>query len=467
MAQLWGGRFTHGASRFAYEFQASIGFDNRFWREDIEGSRAHAAMLAAQGILTEAERDAILSGLDAVARDIEDGKIAFTTEYEDIHSLIEAELIRRIGDTGKKLHTGRSRNDQCVTDMKLYSRRAAGEIREALLAWARVLTEKAEAGLETVMPGFTHLQKAQPLTLAHHLAAYVEMALRDLSRLDDAVRRMETCPLGSAALAGTTYPLDRQRTAEALGFSRPTGNSMDAVSDRDHILELLFDMSVIMMHLSRFSEEMLMWCSDEYRFVELSDAWCTGSSIMPQKKNADVAELIRGKTGRVYGGLVALLTVMKGLPMAFNKDMQEDKEGFFDAIDTTVNCLRAAAGMLETAEFRPDAMRRSAAGGYTNATDVADYLVSKGVPFRDAHAMSGRLVLAAIDRGCALEELPIACYRAECPAVEEDIYALITPEACVSRRKTQGGPAPEAMKKEIARYRELLGMNGQSIPEKG
>ncbi len=459
MAQLWGGRFTHGASRFAYEFQASIGFDNRFWREDIEGSRAHAAMLAAQGILTKAERDAILSGLEAVAKDIEDGKIAFTTEYEDIHSLVEAELIKRIGDAGKKLHTGRSRNDQCVTDMKLYSRRAAGEIREALVAWARALTEKAEAGLSTVMPGFTHLQKAQPVTLAHHLAAYVEMALRDISRLDDAVRRMETCPLGSAALAGTTYPLDRQRTAEALGFARPTGNSMDSVSDRDHILELLFDMSLVMMHLSRFSEEMLMWCSDEYRFVELSDAWCTGSSIMPQKKNADVAELVRGKTGRVYGELVALLTVMKGLPMAFNKDMQEDKEGFFDAIDTTVNCLRAAAGMLETAAFRPEAMRKSAAGGYTNATDVADYLVSKGVPFREAHAMSGRLVLAAIDRGCALEELPIACYRAECPAVEEDIYALITPEACVSRRKTQGGPAPEAMKKEIARYRVLLGMD--------
>ena len=459
MAQLWGGRFTHGASRFAYEFQASIGFDNRFWREDIEGSRAHAAMLASQGILTEKERDAILSGLDAVARDIEDGKIAFTTEYEDIHSLVEAELIRKIGSVGKKLHTGRSRNDQCVTDMKLYSRKAAEEIREALFAWGRVLTEKAEMGLTLVMPGFTHLQKAQPVTLAHHLAAYIEMTLRDISRMEDTVRRMETCPLGSAALAGTTYPLDRWKTAKTLGFSRPTGNSMDSVSDRDHILELLFDMSLIMMHLSRFSEEMLMWCSDEYRFVELDDAWCTGSSIMPQKKNADVAELIRGKTGRVYGELVALLTVMKGLPMAFNKDMQEDKEGFFDAIDTTINCLRAATGMLETAVFRPEAMRKSAAGGYTNATDVADYLVSKGVPFRDAHEISGRLVLLAIDKGCSLEKLPIEYYRAECPAVEEDIYSLITPEACVSRRNTEGGPAPEAMAQEIARYRIQLGMD--------
>ena len=459
MAQLWGGRFTGDASQFAYGFQASIGFDNRFWREDIQGSRAHAAMLFAQGILTEAEKDAILRGLSAVEKDIEAGKIAFTSEYEDIHSLVEAELIRRVGGAGKKLHTGRSRNDQCVTDMKLYSRRAAGEIEEALLSWARVLTVKAEAGLSLVMPGFTHMQKAQPVTLAHHLSAYIEMALRDLSRLKDTVNRMDSCPLGSAALAGTTYPLDRNMTARALGFARPTGNSMDSVSDRDHILELLFDMSLIMMHLSRFSEEILMWCSDEYRFVELSDAWCTGSSIMPQKKNADAAELVRGKTGRVYGELMALLTVMKGLPMAFNKDMQEDKEGFFDAIDTTKNCLLACAGMLETAEFRPNAMRKSAAAGYTNATDVADYLTKKGVPFRDAHAISGRLVLLAIDRGCALEELPLECYQKECPAVGEDLYALLTPEACVGRRNTEGGPAPEAMAREIKRYRALLGMD--------
>ena len=458
MAQLWGGRFTRCASEFAFCFQESIAFDNRFWREDIEGSRAHASMLAAQGILTGEEKDRILEGLDAVAADIEAGKIAFSAEYEDIHTLVETELIRRIGDVGKKLHTGRSRNDQCVTDMKLYCRNASSRVRDALTAWARTLTERAGEGLDMVMPGFTHLQKAQPVTLAHHLAAYVEMALRDISRLDDAVRRMDTCPLGSAALAGTSYPLDRQATAEALGFARPTGNSMDSVSDRDHILELIFVFSLVMMHLSRFCEEMLMWCSDEYRFVELDDAWCTGSSIMPQKKNADVAELVRGKTGRVYGALMALLTVMKGLPMSFNKDMQEDKEGFFDALDTTVACLQAATGMLATAAFRPEAMRRSAAAGYTNATDVADYLVSKGVPFRDAHAMSGRLVLQAIDRGCTLEELPIECYRAECPEADEEVYRLITPEACVARRITEGGPSRACMERALSRYRELLHM---------
>ena len=458
MAQLWGGRFTKHASQFAYEFQASIGFDNRFWREDIEGSQAHVRMLAKQGILTEAERDQILDGLEAVRADLEAGKIAFTTEYEDIHSLVETELIRRIGDTGKKLHTGRSRNDQCVTDMKLYTRRAAGEIREELVNWATVLTKRAEEGLDMVMPGFTHMQKAQPVTLAHHLSAYIEMALRDISRLDDAVARMDTCPLGSAALAGTTYPLDRQYTAELLGFEKPTGNSMDSVSDRDHMLELLFDMSVIMMHRSRFCEEVIMWCSDEYRFDELDDAWCTGSSIMPQKKNADVAELVRGKTGRVYGSLMGLLTVMKGLPLAFNKDMQEDKEGFFDAIDTTKNCLQACAGMLASAAFKPEAMRRSAAGGYTNATDVADYLVRCGVPFRDAHGMSGRLVLEAIDRGCPLEQLPLECYQAECPMVKEDIYEVITPEACVQKRQTTGAPGRAAMEQAIASYKEKLKM---------
>ena len=324
MAQLWGGRFEKAVTAFVNDFNASITFDNRFYHQDIQGSIAHVTMLAKQNILTDDERDLIIGGLNAIEKDLDEGLIAFTTKYEDIHSLVESELIRRIGETGKKLHTGRSRNDQCVLDMKMYVRYEALEIRKLLVDWVRVLTAQMEKHLTTFMPGFTHLQKAQPVTLAHHLGAYVEMAKRDVSRIDSTVERMSTCPLGAAALAGTTYPLDRQYTAELLGFERPTANSMDSVSDRDHICELLFDMSVIMMHFSRFCEEVIMWCSNEYRFVELDDAYCTGSSIMPQKKNADVAELIRGKTGRVYGALMSILTMMKGLPMAFNKDMQEE-----------------------------------------------------------------------------------------------------------------------------------------------
>ena len=456
MAKLWGGRFTQNASEFAYNFQASIGFDNRFWKEDIEGSRAHVKMLAKQGIISEEEKDMIIDGLQEVGKDIESGRIRFDSEYEDIHSLIEAELIAHIGDVGKKLHIGRSRNDQCVTDMKLYARQAAFSIRKSLIEWISVLLKRSEEGIHYVMPGFTHLQKAQPVTLAHHLSAYIEMALRDVDRLDCTIKRMDSCPLGSAALAGTTYPLDRDYTAETLGFSRPTGNSMDSVSDRDHILELLFDFSVIMMHLSRFCEEIIMWCSDEYRFIELSDAWCTGSSIMPQKKNADIAELVRGKTGRVYGELMALLTMMKGLPLAFNKDMQEDKEGFFDAIDTTKNCLHACTGMLDSATFKPAAMKASASSGYTNATDVADYLVRHGVAFRDAHAISGKLVLTAIDRGCTLEELPLEVYQQECPCVDDSIYDDIALETCVAKRNTYGGPGFDAMRKALNQYKTVL-----------
>ena len=456
MAQLWGGRFEKEVTAFVNDFNASITFDNRFYHQDIQGSIAHVTMLARQQILTEDERDRIVAGLQAIEQDLDAGKIPFTTKYEDIHSLVESELIRRIGDTGKKLHTGCSRNDQCVLDMKLYVRHEALQIRGLLVKWIEVLTEQMERHLTTFMPGFTHMQKAQPVTLAHHLGAYVEMALRDVSRIDDTVARMSTCPLGAAALAGTTYPLDRDYTAQLLGFERPTANSMDSVSDRDHICELLFNMSVIMMHLSRFCEEIIMWCSNEYRFVELDDAYCTGSSIMPQKKNADVAELIRGKTGRVYGSLMSILTMMKGLPMAFNKDMQEDKEGLFDAIDTTKDCLTAAAGMLQTAVFRPEVMKKSATQGFINATDVADYLVGKGMPFRDAHSVTGQLVLRCIELGCDLDSLPLAEYRALSPLFDEDVYPAISLETCVLKRTTVGSPNPDNMRKALDGYKAWL-----------
>ncbi|MCQ2437601.1 MAG: argininosuccinate lyase [Clostridia bacterium] len=459
MAQLWGGRFNKGVTAFVNDFNASIMFDNRFYRQDIRGSIAHVTMLAKQGILTDEERDVIIKGLEEILADMNEGKLEISTKYEDIHSLVESELIRRVGDTGKKLHTGRSRNDQVVLDMKMYVRDEAIEIRTLLVAWIRVLVGQMEKNLETYMPGFTHLQKAQPVTLAHHLGAYVEMAKRDVSRMDDSVARMGTCPLGSAALAGTTYPLDRAYTAELLGFDGPTANSMDSVSDRDHICEILFNMSVIMMHLSRFCEEVIMWASNEYRFVELDDAYCTGSSIMPQKKNADVAELIRGKVGRVYGALMSILTVMKGLPMAFNKDMQEDKEGLFDAIDTTKDCLIAAAGMLETAVFRPEVMRASATGGFINATDVADYLVNHGMPFRDAHGVTGRLVLRCIDLNCALDDLPLDEYRKESELFEADIYQTISLETCVNKRITVGCPNPKLMGETVVAYKAWLAEN--------
>ncbi len=456
MAQLWGGRFTKEVTAFVNDFNASITFDNRFYRQDIRGSIAHVTMLAKQHILTNDERDVIIEGLNAIREDLDAGKIPFTTQYEDIHSLVESELIRRVGDVGKKLHTGRSRNDQVVTDMKLYVRDEALHLRALLVNWTKALCDQAEANLETFMPGFTHLQKAQPVTFAHHLGAYIEMAMRDVSRIDDTVARMGTCPLGSAALAGTTYPLDRQYTAELLGFDRPTGNSMDSVSDRDHICEMLFNMSLIMMHLSRFCEEVIMWCSNEYRFIELDDAYCTGSSIMPQKKNADVAELIRGKTGRVYGSLMSLLTMMKGLPLAFNKDMQEDKEGLFDAFDTTADCILAATGMLETAVVKPQAMEESARKGFINATDVADYLVVHGMPFRDAHAVSGQLVLRCIDLNCELDSLPLVEYRKMSELFDEDIYEAISMKTCVMKRQTAGSPNPDCMAREIARYRQWL-----------
>ena len=398
MAQLWGGRFVGETDRLVYQFNASISFDRRLLRQDIEGSIAHASMLARQNILTEEEGERIIQGLQGILRDVESGTLAITEEYEDVHSFVEANLIGRIGDAGKKLHTGRSRNDQVALDMRLYIREQAFKTDDLLKELLQTLLHLMEENLDTYMPGFTHLQKAQPVTLAHHLGAYFEMFKRDRQRMRDLYYRMNYCPLGSGALAGTTYPLDREDTAEALGFFGPTLNSMDSVSDRDYVIDFLSALSVVMMHLSRFSEEIILWNSDEYRFVEIDDAYSTGSSIMPQKKNPDIAELVRGKTGRVYAALTGLLVTMKGIPLAYNKDMQEDKELTFDAIDTVTGCLALFDGMLRTMRFNRDRMEQSAKRGFTNATDAADYLVKKGVPFRDAHGLIGRLVLSCIEQ---------------------------------------------------------------------
>ena len=393
MAQLWGGRFTKKTDQMVYDFNASISFDKRLYRQDIEGSMAHVRMLAKQQTLTDQERDQILEGLTGILADVESGALQITSEYEDIHSFVEANLIDRIGDVGKKLHTGRSRNDQVALDMRLYVRGEVQHTDHLLRELLKVLQRIMEENIDTFMPGFTHLQKAQPVTLAHHVGAYFEMFRRDRSRLKDIYERMNYCPLGAGALAGTTYPLDREYTAQLLGFAGPTRNSMDSVSDRDYVIEYLSALATVMMHLSRFSEEIIIWNSNEYRFVELDDAYSTGSSIMPQKKNPDIAELVRGKTGRVYGALMGFLTTMKGLPLAYNKDMQEDKEGVFDAIDTTEMCLTLFTGMVDTITFNKEVMEASAKNGFTNATDVADYLVNHGIPFRDAHGISGRLVL--------------------------------------------------------------------------
>ena len=392
MAQLWGGRFTKETDKLVYNFNASISFDRKFYRQDIEGSKAHVKMLAKQGILTEEERDQILEGLAGILKDVESGKLVITDEYEDIHSFVEANLIERIGDAGKKLHTGRSRNDQVALDMKLYVRDEIAEVDELLKSLLTTLVTIMEENIHTYMPGFTHLQKAQPITLAHHMGAYFEMFKRDRQRLFDISRRMNYCPLGSGALAGTTYPLDREYTAKLLKFDGPTLNSMDSVADRDYLIELLSALSTIMMHLSRFCEEIIIWNSNEYRFVELDDAYSTGSSIMPQKKNPDIAELVRGKTGRVYGALVSILTTMKGIPLAYNKDMQEDKELTFDAIDTVKGCIALFNGMASTMRFNKEVMEASAKNGFTNATDAADYLVNHGVPFRDCLLYTSRCV---------------------------------------------------------------------------
>ncbi|OUP63713.1 argininosuccinate lyase [Drancourtella sp. An177] len=456
MAQLWGGRFTKETDQMVYDFNASIGFDKRLYRQDIEGSRAHVKMLGKQGILTQEEVEAILSGLDSILEDVEGGRLPITNQYEDIHSFVEANLIERIGDAGKKLHTGRSRNDQVALDMKLYVREEVKRTDGLLKDLLQELLAIMEGNLSTYMPGFTHLQKAQPITLAHHMGAYYEMFRRDRTRLSDIYRRMNVCPLGSGALAGTTYPLDREYTAELLGFAGATLNSMDSVSDRDYLIEYLAALSTIMMHLSRFSEEIILWNSNEYRFVEIDDAYSTGSSIMPQKKNPDIAELVRGKTGRVYGALMSLLTTMKGIPLAYNKDMQEDKEMAFDAIDTVQMCLPLFTGMIATMKFQNSVMEESAKKGFTNATDAADYLVNRGVPFRDAHGIIGKLVLLCIEKGCALDDLSMEEYKEASQVFEEDIYEAISMETCVGKRLTKGAPGMEAMQEAIRIYREEL-----------
>ena len=456
MAQLWGGRFTKKTDQMVYDFNASISFDKRLYRQDIEGSMAHVRMLAKQQILTDQERDQILEGLTGILADVESGALQITSEYEDIHSFVEANLIDRIGDVGKKLHTGRSRNDQVALDMRLYVRGEVQHTDHLLRELLKVLHRIMEENIDTFMPGFTHLQKAQPVTLAHHVGAYFEMFRRDRSRLKDIYERMNYCPLGAGALAGTTYPLDREYTAQLLGFAGPTRNSMDSVSDRDYVIEYLSALATVMMHLSRFSEEIIIWNSNEYRFVELDDAYSTGSSIMPQKKNPDIAELVRGKTGRVYGALMGFLTTMKGLPLAYNKDMQEDKEGVFDAIDTTEMCLTLFTGMVDTITFNKEVMEASAKNGFTNATDVADYLVNHGIPFRDAHGISGRLVLKCIAENKALDDLTLEEYRQECPAFEADIYEAISMKTCVERRLTLGAPGEAVMRQVIDENRAYL-----------
>ena len=450
MAQLWGGRFTKETDKLVYNFNASISFDQKFYAQDIRGSIAHVTMLQKQGILTKEEKESIIEGLKGIQADVENGTLEITDEYEDIHSFVEANLIDRIGDAGKKLHTGRSRNDQVALDMRLYTRDEIEALDTLLKELLEVLLKLMKEHIETYMPGFTHLQKAQPVTLAHHLGAYFEMFKRDRLRMKDIRKRMNYCPLGAGALAGTTYPLDREYTAELLGFDGPTLNSMDSVSDRDYLIEMLSAMSTVMMHLSRFCEEVIIWNSNEYQFVEIDDAYSTGSSIMPQKKNPDIAELVRGKTGRVYGALMSLLTTMKGIPLAYNKDMQDDKELVFDAIDTTKGCLALFTGMLRTMRFRKQRMEDSAKNGFTNATDAADYLVNHGVPFRDAHGIVGQLVLYCIDKNIALDDMSLEEYKAISPVFEEDIYEAISMKTCVEMRNTIGAPGKSAMEQAIA-----------------
>ena len=468
VAQLWGGRFTKETDKLVYNFNASISFDQKFYKQDMEGSIAHVKMLGKQGILTEKEMRDIVDCLKEILKEVEEGKLIITDEYEDIHSFVEAQLIDRLGDTGKKLHTGRSRNDQVALDMRLYTRQEVLHTDKLVKELLETILKIMEENTETIMPGFTHLQKAQPITLAHHMGAYFEMFRRDRLRLQDIFKRMNYCPLGSGALAGTTYPLDREYTAELLGFYGPTLNSMDGVSDRDYLIEFLSALSTIMMHLSRFSEEVIIWNSNEYQFVEIDDAYSTGSSIMPQMKNPDIAELVRGKTGRVYGALMSLLTTMKGIPLAYNKDMQEDKELSFDAMDTAKGCLALFNGMLATMKFNKEKMHDSANKGFTNATDAADYLVNHGVPFRDAHGIVGRIVLYCLDKKIAIDDMSLDELKAICPVFEEDIYEAISMETCVNKRLTVGAPGKDAMEKVIALHKEYLSKDWQdelNLPE--
>ena len=453
---LWKGRFQKELDKQTNDFNASISFDSRMAQQDIRGSIAHATMLGRQGIIDEAESGKIVATLRQIALELESGKLQIDMSAEDIHTFVEAELTRRIGDSGKRLHTARSRNDQVALDLRLYLLDESKKLEESLNRLLRVLAAKAKETYDYVMPGYTHLQRAQPITFGHHLLAYADMLLRDRARLSDCKKRMAVSPLGSGALAGTTYPLDRGFAAAQLGLTGVSSNSLDGVSDRDYVLELLSCLSILMVHLSRFAEEVILWCSWEFKFLELDDAFSTGSSIMPQKKNPDIAELVRGKAGRVFGDLMTMLTVMKGLPLAYNKDMQEDKQAVFDALDTAVICLDTFAPMLETARVQKDRMRAAAAGGFINATDCADYLVGKGLPFRDAYKCVGELVAACIEQGLTLETLPLAQYQAACPLFGEDVYGAIDLDACVNRRTVKGAPAPQNVLREIAALEDKI-----------
>ena len=454
--KLWGGRFEKSTDGMVDDFHSSITFDKRLYKQDIEGSIAHATMLGEQGILTPADADAIVAGLKDLLQDIEAGKVDFQLDAEDIHMNVETLLTARIGQAGKRLHTGRSRNDQVALDCRMYVKDVADEAVAHLAELLHALLDAAEAHKADIMPGYTHMQKAQPITLGHHLCAYAEMFRRDIGRFQAAKAAADAMPLGSGALAGTTYPLNRARVAELLGFSQLTRNSLDGVSDRDFVLDYLYACSVTMMHLSRFCEELILWNTNEFQFVEMDDAYATGSSIMPQKKNPDMAELTRGKTGRVYGDLLALLTVMKGLPLAYNKDMQEDKEALFNARDTLIKCLSVFTGMFKTLRFRTDVMRRGASGGFTNATDAADYLVKKGLRFRDAHEVLGKLVLHCIGENKALLDLPLEELRAFSPLFDEDVYTALSMETCVNTRRLPGGPAPDMVQQTIDEDRAFL-----------
>ena len=457
MAKMWAGRTAGATDQLADDFNSSIGFDSRMYREDITGSIAHAEMLAATGIIDAAEAAQIVEGLEGILRDLDSGELAIDPTCEDIHMFVEQVLTQRIGEAGKRLHTARSRNDQVALDLRMYLRGETDSIQEKLQALAETLIVRAEANTETIMPGYTHLQRAQPVTFGHHLMAWCMMLLRDRDRLSDARRRMNLSPIGCCALAGTTYPVDRQLEADKLGFDGLCMNSMDGVSDRDFCLELLGDLAILMMHLSRFSEEIILWSSWEFRFIELSDAFTTGSSIMPQKKNPDMAELVRGKTGRVYGDLMALLATMKGLPLAYNKDMQEDKEGIFDACDTVKSCLDIMTGMLGTLTVRADTMRQAAQTGFINATDLADYLVGKGLPFRSAYKIAGQIVAHCMETRQILETLPLAEYRQFCPLFDEDVYAAVDLDACLRKRTSLGGPSPQSVKAQIDWAKDALG----------
>lgn len=447
--KLWSGRFRKETDALVNDFNSSIPFDQRLYREDIEGSMAHASMLGEQGIISCADAENICTGLRGILADVEAGTIEFSADNEDIHMNVETILTARIGEAGKRLHTARSRNDQVALDFRLYLRRQIGEIVEQLLHFQKVLLQQARQHTETVMPGYTHLQRAQPITFAHHLLAYAHMLCRDVTRLEDCRARMNECPLGSGALAGTTYPIDRFATAGELGFDRPMGNSLDGVSDRDYALEFLAACSILMMHLSRLAEETILWCSWEFKFIDLDDAYSTGSSIMPQKKNPDVAELVRGKTGRVYGSLMSLLTAMKSLPLAYNKDMQEDKEPVFDAIDTVKLCIPVFAGMIETMTVHPENMRRAAGRGFINATDCADYLTKKGMPFRDAYTAVGNLVYYCQEQGKTLEELTLEELQRTSPLFETDVYEALNLENCAMSRASFGGPAKAEAARQI------------------